>query len=593
MKSEEHFMQMLFGLSDWETNHEQSISIEALSEILCCTPRNVKLILRKWENEGLLSWKAGVGRGNHSTLTILCDTAHFFRSCFKRLLSEGKIKEAIELIQNKKLPPRIKHSLQETWDSQFGFVSEEGKTASLDVLRIPRSRGFSSLDPAFVSVAAESHFLYQMCHRLVFYDQETQTILPELAHAWESNEEQTAWTFYLRKGVRFHHGRILTGRDVEFTVQRLIDLDSPYRWQVDDIERIEHQSERILTFHLRQPNSFFLHFMGSMAMSILPYDLPFSEKAVVGTGPFRMAEYTDERLVLEAFDDYYRERALLDRVEIWIVAGRHSSNQLYQLPEREIKPGAGNKEEDLVFEETGCHYIAFNFRRPGVHHDFAFRQAMQIVVDRNQLVGKLGEYAFSSAGSFLPKKSRSMSLPSSDLEEAASWLRRSTYKGETLTLFISEGKLFDVVGKWIKRRCSQIGLEITFVPVTKANYLSDLMDREADMAIMGEVLQSDVELGLFELYKNKSTIVYRFMNDKMREAVDKKLSAVMRMSDREKRMDALMEIEEIFRQELWILFIFHVKRIDRYDPALQGFVANSFGWLDFSKLWVKSFVTLL
>jgi MarR-like DNA-binding transcriptional regulator SgrR of sgrS sRNA len=219
--------------------------------------------------------------------------------------------------------------------------------------------------------------------------------------------------------------------------------------------------------------------------------------------------------------------------------------------------------------------------------------AMRMVVDRKLLIGKLGEYAFSPAGSFLPTKSRAMSFASSTLEEAATWLSRSSYQGETLSLFISEGKLFDIVGKWIRRRCRQIGIHIKLVPMTKANFLSDHVDREADMAIMGEVFQSDVELGLIELYKNKSTMVYRFMDDDMRALVDEKLSEVLRMANREKRMGALEEMEEMFGEELWLLCNFHVKRMDRYHPALQGFVADSFGGLDFSKLWVKSFVTTL
>ncbi|MED4755447.1 SgrR family transcriptional regulator [Brevibacillus choshinensis] len=595
MKSQEHFMQMLFGLSEWEMNREQSISVDALSEILCCTPRNVKLILRKWENEGLLRWKAGVGRGNHSTLTILCDTSHFFRSYFKKLLSDGKIGEAIELIQNKKLPPRIKRLLQQIWDSQIGFVSERGESASLDVLRIPRPRGFSVLDPAFVAVAAESHFLHQMCHRLVYFDQEQETFLPELAHAWECNAEMTAWTFYLRKGVRFHHGRILTGKDVEYTVQRLRELDSPYRWQMEDVEWIEHQNERIITFHLRQPNHFFLHLVGSIAMSILPHDVAFSQRAIVGTGPFRMAEYTDERLILEAFDEYYRERAVLDRVEIWIVPepGDGCSEQLYQLPLQEPQHESVSGSENLVFEEIGCHYLAFNFRRQGVQHDFAFRKAMRLLVDRKQLSEVLSKYSYGPAGSFLPRKSATMTFPSSSLEEAAAWLRRSSYRGETLSLFISEGQLFEEEAAWICGRCEQIGIQIKVVRMTKANFLSEHVDREADMAVMGEVLQNDIELGLFEVYKNKCTMVHRFMDDDRRALIDRHLSVVLQMTDREERLHALVQIEDTLNEDIGLLFHFHMKRVDRFHPALQGFVTDSYGWVDFSKLWVKSFVTTL
>jgi len=112
-------------------------------------------------------------------------------------------REAIELIQHQKLPSGIKRLLQETWDSHLGFVA----------------------------VAAESHFLYQLCHRLVMFDGETKSFLPQLAHAWESNAEMTARTFYLRKGVRFHHGRVLTGRDVEYTVPQASSTILLFGWR--------------------------------------------------------------------------------------------------------------------------------------------------------------------------------------------------------------------------------------------------------------------------------------------------------------------------------------------------------------------------
>lgn len=156
---------------------------------------------------------------------------------------DGKVGEAVELLHHKNLPAGAKRLLQETWDSQFGFVAIENDKRSQEILRIPRERAFSTIDPAFVAVAAESHFIQQICHTLVIFDLATQDFKPQLAYAWESNLDMTAWTFYLRKGVRFHHGRILTGEDVTYTVQRLIQLDSPYRWQVDDIDWIEQRND--------------------------------------------------------------------------------------------------------------------------------------------------------------------------------------------------------------------------------------------------------------------------------------------------------------------------------------------------------------
>ncbi|MDR9505713.1 ABC transporter substrate-binding protein [Brevibacillus agri] len=596
MKSHEHFLQMLLGLPEWEPGLAQRIGIKELSELLCCTPRNVKLILRKWEKEGLLKWQPGVGRGHHSTLTILCDVGQFLSDSFQQLLAEGSIREAVELLQHKSLPVNVKLRLHEVWNAQFGFVAEEGEARRQDVLRIPRERAFSTVDPAFVAVSAESHFIQQICHTLIIFDPATQSFRPQLAHAWESDREMTSWTFYLRKGVRFHHGRVLTGKDVAYTVQRLIDLDSPYRWQVEDIASIEHPDDYTIIFHLREPNGFFLHLAASIALSVLPYDVPFSEQAIVGTGPFRMMEFTEDRLVLGAFDDYYRERAILDRVEIWRVTAAEQTGMRYQLPEMPASSSATRECGDslnIEFQEIGCHYMNFNFRKPGIQHDFAFRQAIKHLLNPVQMIAELKKEHYSPAGSFLPERSRQMTFAPSTLEEAAAWLQKSAYQGEAVALFYGEGKKCEEEAKWLQQRCQQIGIRLELRSMTKAEFLSELPDRHADMCMMGEVLQRDIELGLIEVYKNKCTMVHRFLDDEKRARMDERLSAVLSLGKRDERMEALAKIEDELKDELWLLFIYHAKRIDRYHPALRGITLDSFGWIDFSKLWVKSFVTSL
>ncbi|MFD1906311.1 SgrR family transcriptional regulator [Paenibacillus rhizoplanae] len=46
------------------------VTIEQLTGILHCTPRNVKFILRKLEEQQLIAWIPGRGRGNRSQMTF-------------------------------------------------------------------------------------------------------------------------------------------------------------------------------------------------------------------------------------------------------------------------------------------------------------------------------------------------------------------------------------------------------------------------------------------------------------------------------------------------------------------------------------------
>src|SRR5215469_3011682 len=49
-----------------------------------------------------------------------------------------------------------------------------------------------------------------------------QSIIPDLAHSWEISKDGKTYTFFLRRGVKFHDGGTLTAEDVKATFQRLI-----------------------------------------------------------------------------------------------------------------------------------------------------------------------------------------------------------------------------------------------------------------------------------------------------------------------------------------------------------------------------------
>ena len=55
-------------------------------------------------------------------------------------------------------------------------------------------------------------------------------IVPSLAEYWEISQDGKKHKFYLRKGIKFHHGQELSADDVKFSLERLLDkkTNSPY-----------------------------------------------------------------------------------------------------------------------------------------------------------------------------------------------------------------------------------------------------------------------------------------------------------------------------------------------------------------------------
>ncbi|MEJ8548496.1 ABC transporter substrate-binding protein [Brevibacillus borstelensis] len=589
MHYKEHFIRILLSLqATSEKGLVLPVTVEALAKALYCTPRNVKLILRRLAAEGLIEWRAGVGRGNVSRLTILRTLNETVEEYFHELLAKGRMKDAVDFISQKDLPVLLRDKLRGLLETKLGFQVEQTESSRLDVLRVTRHRKLASLDPAFVFSASEAYFLEQLCSTLVAFDPETKRFLPSLAHAWESNREWTVWTFYLRKGVRFHHGRTMTSRDVLHTLQRIWEVRSPSRWQYEDIERAEPVSDYAVTFHLRRPNRFFLHFFSSVTMSVLPWDVEFSERAIVGTGPFRMASCTDQVLVLEAFDDYFRERAWLDRVELWLIPDIGSSERQYQLPAlEEVSTQEEHTGNQLAYQEFGCRFLIFNFRRPGIQHHPSFRKAMRLLFDRRLLLNQRKGSCAAPADSFLPEKSKRARYPETSLADAKALLDESGYAGETMRLYFCDKKEESENASWLQQRCEAIGLRLSLHSFDLHETLTRRLEDEADMIIAAEVLEKDVEWGLLRLFRDEGTFLHRFFHSEQHERLERHLRDFVRLPEEAERAQVIDQIEQLIREENWLLYGFHMQKKARYHPALKGLSIESFGWVDFSKLWIK------
>ena len=93
--------------------------------------------------------------------------------------------------------------------------------AGVDRLRTVVFRDYTSLDPLTAFATTEAHLLMQVFDPLTRYDPATGRLEAHLAHHWEVSADGLRWTFYLRKGAAFHHGRTLDAGDVVYTLEHL------------------------------------------------------------------------------------------------------------------------------------------------------------------------------------------------------------------------------------------------------------------------------------------------------------------------------------------------------------------------------------
>ncbi len=143
-------------------------------------------------------------------------------------------------------------------------------------------------------------------------------LVPSLAERWHTADNKN-YTFFLKKGVRFHNGRELKAADVKFCFERALNPETkhPYAKDYDAVGDIIVKDDYTVTFALKTVNANFLQNIARAGAAIYPREAVDTLKShPIGTGPFRFEEWVrGDRVVLVKNGDYHvKGLPKLDRV---------------------------------------------------------------------------------------------------------------------------------------------------------------------------------------------------------------------------------------------------------------------------------------
>ncbi|RUS46878.1 SgrR family transcriptional regulator [Cohnella sp. AR92] len=593
MELEDYYLQLRTRFPDRPQGQELPITLDELSFALDCTRRNAQLLILKMIDRNFLEWQPGRGRGNRSRLTFLQDKDELILHRAEKLAKEGDVNAALQFLE-RHADERLTSEFQRWLFGQFGFHKRPNEE---DVLRFPFYRPIPDLDPMNVIRRTEAHMIRQILDTLVVYDEAEKRVKPGLAHHWEHNKARTEWTFYLRKGVRFHHGKRMNAEDVKYTFER-IRADKPGDWFLANIEGIELLGSTSLRFRLREPNTLFLSFLSAERFSIVPDDLEQIaarqdiKRLPIGTGPFRITDNTDSLLVLQANDFYYGGRPYLDRVETWVWEDYKKSSVMASDPAERMQvlyfdALARQRAERVLYRaEAGSTYLSFNLIKEGPLQDSRLRAAVHWALNREEMIGELGGRRMKISSGFDPLNDDE-AYGLGDQAKARELLKASEYRGEVLRLYTYALSSNEQDAEWIRERLSRIGLNVdpVVLPIRELSQADAIA--EADMILAGEVLGVEPSVTLIDMYRSSEGYIRNHLDEPSKEEVDAELSAALRETDSERRTELLLSIEESLRGRHLVLFLYHSHQTVGFDPALNGTSLNAWGKIDYKEIWLK------
>ena len=151
-------------------------------------------------------------------------------------------------------------------------------------------------------------------------------VVPDLAESWQISQDGRSYVFNLRRDVKWHDGEPFTAAGVAFTVQVMQNPDFDANpelsrlWKNVKCEKIDDYSIKL---SLAEPYAPFLayttigilpahQFKGTLPKDVVESSL---NARPVGTGPFKVKEFTISHLLLEYNPDYYLGRPYLDAID--------------------------------------------------------------------------------------------------------------------------------------------------------------------------------------------------------------------------------------------------------------------------------------
>ena len=527
-----------------------------------------------------------------------------------------------------------------------GFIwwrSRPGINAAVDTLSArtsPRHGGVYrralrrepvTLDPAFGDSTYETLFAQQIFDGLVQFDANL-NVAPSLAESWQASPDGLVWTFNLRKGVKFHHGRKVVADDVVYSFTRMIDPKNPagsYRReifaQVKGVEAfLSGQAQRIEGFRALDDHTVQIVFSQPYApfirMLAVAKVVPKEEverlgegfgRSPVGTGAFRFVAWEPGMTItLQANETYFETRPYLDQIVYRIFPRGDLEAILAEFEQGRLEDSPipiGERERllnDPRYQKIRKPLFATLFVWMNSHEgplsDLRVRRAINLAIDRSYHVNDLRQGRFTQAVGFLPQgmlaHNPDLSGYAYDVATAKQLLTEAGYPGgkgmPPLELWSSSKSSVAVAEhEAIKRSLAAIGIPLELRTAdTWKQYTSEILKGKRPGILFRYAWfpnfpdPDDVLYPLFHSHSPYNQGQYH------NSEVDRLLEQARGEVDNFKRLDLYREAEKLILEDAPTVNIVHYADEYLTHAYVHGFTPNALGehYMPMKTIWLDT-----
>jgi len=484
-----------------------------------------------------------------------------------------------------------------------------------------------TLDPARISDIYSRSVAQQIFDGLVQFDH-TLTITPALAEFWKASRDGLSWTFNLRKGVRFHHGREVTAEDVVYSFTRILDpkiksggadLFMNVRGARDfregrakSVAGLVALDRHTVQVTLDEALAPFVAVLAVGHAKIVPRDLVEAQGETfgaqpVGTGPFKFARWErGKEIALTANADYFDAPPRVSQLVFRIFPGEQRDAMYEEFRQGNLEDSpvptradrrmlAGGPYTYVKRPMISVKFYGFNTRVKPLN-DRRVRQAILYAVNREALVQDVYYGQFTHARGILPPGTLGFNPKLAgypyDPHKARSLLAEAGYGGGRglPTLAIWSAARRDVVVREheeIKRQLAAVGITTEIHYLTDWPAFSRMLD-EGKLPVFMYGWYADVpdpDNFLFKLFHSRGS---RNFFGYASPVVDDLLLRARSEPDVLRRVDYYRKAEQLVLEDAPLMPIFHHTYERLFQPYVRSVEVNGLGdpYVPFRKVWL-------
>jgi peptide/nickel transport system substrate-binding protein/oligopeptide transport system substrate-binding protein len=454
-------------------------------------------------------------------------------------------------------------------------------------------------------------------------------VVPCIAKSWEASRDGLVWTFYLRQGVKFHHGREVHADDFVYTFIRILDprTASPRAWlfervqgaqqfragEAKSVEGLQALDAYTLQITLSQPYAPFINLLGMAPAQVLPREevqrlgTEFGRRPV-GTGPFRFVNWVaGEEITLEANEAYYDGRPFLDRLHYRVMTNHQNILAEFEKGALEDADLTGQEDTSLSrdprFRLVRKPLLATLFLWLDTHHSPLnhpkVRQAINYAINREAISSGIRHNRHVQARGILP-----LGMPGSNPDQAGYTYDPAHAQQLLAEAGYPEGKDLPPLELWtgstsaatqqehevIKRDLERLGIRVElFTAENWKQYITEILGKRPGAIYRHSWVADfpDPDNFLFPLFHSQSPNNYtRYSNP----AVDHLLEHARREGDYLKRIQLYRQAEALIMADAPVVNLLYYTFETLFQPYVQGIALNALGerYISMAKIWLDA-----